>query len=95
MNAIKFTNANGEINLLVVPNSKFVEITISDNGIGMTNEAIQKLLKEDAILTTLGTHNEKGLGLTVCKEFVELHGGISIESELDKGSAFKFTLPIL
>jgi signal transduction histidine kinase len=62
----------------------------------MTKETMSKLFRIDANLFTPGTENEKGtgLGLLLCKEFVEKHGGkIWVESELGKGSVFSFSLP--
>lgn len=95
-NAIKYTNINGEIKINACELNKFVEVTVIDNGIGISAENKRKLFKIDAFHSTPGTHNEKGtgLGLLLCKEFVELHGGsIRIESEAGKGSNFSFTLP--
>jgi signal transduction histidine kinase len=95
-NAIKYTNINGEIVINACELKKFVEVTIKDNGVGISNENIKKLFKVDTFHSTPGTQNEKGtgLGLLLCKEFVELHGGaIRIESETGKGSLFAFTLP--
>jgi signal transduction histidine kinase len=95
-NAIKYTNINGEIKINACELNKFVEVTVIDNGIGISAENLRKLFKIDAFHSTPGTHNEKGtgLGLLLCKEFVELHGGsIRIESETGKGSKFLFTLP--
>ena len=95
-NAIKYTNINGEIKINACELNKFVEVTVIDNGIGISAENKRKLFKIDAFHSTPGTHNEKGtgLGLLLCKEFVELHGGsIRIESEAGKGSKFTFTLP--
>jgi signal transduction histidine kinase len=72
------------------------EISVSDTGIGMTNETMAKLFRIDANLSTRGTENEKGtgLGLFLCKEFVEKHRGkIWAESESGKGSVFKLVLP--
>jgi signal transduction histidine kinase len=74
-----------------------MEISVSDSGIGMTDETMTKLFRIDANLTTRGTENEKGtgLGLFLCKEFVEKHGGrIWAESESGKGSTFKFFIPL-
>jgi Signal transduction histidine kinase len=96
-NAIKFTHKNGKVELKAIINNKQVEISVSDNGIGMKNETMAKLFRLDGNLSTRGTENEKGtgLGLFLCKEFVEKHGGrIWVESEYGKGSTFKFTLPI-
>ena len=95
-NAIKYTNVNGEIVINACELKKFVEVTVKDNGIGISDENKRKLFKIDAIHSTPGTQDEKGtgLGLLLCKEFVELHGGnIRIESEAGKGSKFAFTLP--
>jgi signal transduction histidine kinase len=73
-----------------------IEIAISDSGIGMNEEVMEKLFKIGETIILQGTDNEKGsgLGLLLCKEFVEKHDGkIWVESETGKGSSFKFTLP--
>ncbi len=96
-NAIKFTPISGKVEVDAMTKNKYIEIAISDNGIGMTKETIAKLFRIDADLSTSGTENEKGtgLGLFLCKEFVEKHGGrIWVESEAGKGSQFIFTLPL-
>ena len=80
-----------------IPDRMNIEISVSDNGIGMTKETIGKLFRLEANLSTRGTENENGtgLGLFLCKEFVERHGGkIWAESQQGKGSVFKFTLPM-
>ena len=95
-NAIKFTHKNGRVEVNTITNNNYVEISIKDNGIGMTKETMAKLFRIDANLSKPGTENEKGtgLGLFLCKEFVEKHGGkIWVESESGKGSIFKFILP--
>jgi signal transduction histidine kinase len=95
-NAIKYTNMCGKINITALEDKQFVEIAVNDNGIGVSPEDKRKLFKVDTLHSTPGTQNEKGtgLGLLLCKEFVELHGGaIRIESETGKGSLFAFTLP--
>jgi PAS domain S-box-containing protein len=95
-NAIKFTKPGGEININVIPGTKQVEVSISDNGVGMDEEKMKTLFKVSSNTTSRGTANEKGsgLGLVLCKEFVEkLNGKIWVESEKGKGSNFKFTLP--
>jgi signal transduction histidine kinase len=95
-NAIKFTNSGGQIRISASEIPPFVDITVRDNGIGISSEAQIKLFRTDGFHSTAGTHNEQGtgLGLLLCKEFVEIHGGnIRIESEPGKGSEFKFTLP--
>lgn len=94
-NSIKFTKPGGQINVTAQCSSKLLKIAVIDNGIGISEKNIQKLFKVDKNLTTNGTENEigSGLGLILCKEFVELHGGkLSVESELGKGSVFSFTL---
>jgi signal transduction histidine kinase len=97
-NAIKFTPKNGKVEVSALTNDKYAEIAVSDNGIGMTQEIRAKIFRIDANLLTRGTENEKGtgLGLFLCKEFVEKHGGkIWVESESGKGSIFKFSLPMV
>ena len=96
-NAIKFTNIGGVINISCVKDQKLATITVSDNGIGISHEVISRLFDISQLYTTKGTMNERGtgLGLLICKEFVEKHGGIIwVESEAGKGSDFKFTLPL-
>jgi PAS domain S-box-containing protein len=95
-NAIKFTNLGGQIRIYAEKYNDQVIITISDNGIGITPEIKNTLFDISQIHTTKGTADESGtgLGLTLCKEFVEKHGGkIWVESEAGKGSNFKFTMP--
>ena len=96
-NAIKFTKSGGTINITAERTDSILTISVSDNGIGITPNNLVKLFDISEILTTKGTANESGtgLGLLLCKEFVEKHGGkIWAESEVDKGSDFKFTLPL-
>lgn len=96
-NAIKFTRPGGNIKVLAISKQNHVEISISDNGVGMNDETCKKLFDIPENMTSVGTANEKGsgLGLVLCKEFVEkLDGKIRVESELGKGSNFKFTLPL-
>ena len=96
-NAIKFTNPNGKIEVSAIQNQNHIEITVSDNGVGMNEETRNKLFKIDSTIITTGTAAEKGsgLGLILCKEFVEKQRGeIWVESKLGKGSDFKFTLPL-
>jgi len=96
-NAIKFTETGGRITVSAVPRHNQVEITIADNGVGMNEETRRKLFDMSTHITSEGTNKEKGsgLGLVLCKEFVEkLGGNIWVESEEGKGSDFKFTLPL-
>jgi signal transduction histidine kinase len=96
-NAVKFTNTGGLINILAQKDDSVITISVIDNGVGMTKENISKLFDISQVLTSAGTAKEKGtgLGLLICKEFVEKHGGkIWVESETGKGSNFRFTLPM-
>jgi CheY-like chemotaxis protein len=71
-------------------------VSVSDNGVGIPKAVIDKLFRIDENYTTTGTNNERGtgLGLILCKEFIEKHGGkIWVVSEAGKGSTFSFTLP--
>lgn len=96
-NALKFTHDGGEINITSeVADHEFVKITISDNGVGMSDDVIKKLLQSDDYLTTKGTSGEggTGLGFSLCKNFVEKNNGtINIQSELGKGTSVHITLP--
>jgi two-component system sensor histidine kinase/response regulator len=96
-NSIKFTKSGGKININAEQNSESVTISVSDNGTGIPPENLTKLFDISEVLTTKGTAGETGtgLGLLLCKEFVEKHGGkIWVESNVGKGSDFKFTLPL-
>lgn len=95
-NAIKFTPENGKVIIKSMHKDNFVIVSVKDSGIGMTQDVIEKLFRIDVNTTTLGTSQEKGsgLGLILCKEFVEKHGGtIWVESKPNEGSTFYFTLP--
>ncbi|PJA99853.1 MAG: hypothetical protein CO128_02160 [Ignavibacteriales bacterium CG_4_9_14_3_um_filter_30_11] len=95
-NAIKFTNKGGEITIVSKLVNNFIEIYIEDNGVGIADNNLKKLFKIDENITTKGTANEEGtgLGLLLCKEMIEKQGGeIFVESEIGKGSKFKFTIP--
>jgi PAS domain S-box-containing protein len=96
-NAIKFTHSGGEVGISAVSKQDHIEISVTDNGIGITKENKKKLFGADVNFTMNGTENESGsgLGLMLCKEFVEKHGGkIWVESAVRKGSKFVFTLPV-
>lgn len=97
-NAIKFTPRGGQIIISSEIKNENIEIAISDNGIGIKKADINKLFRIDVHHTTVGTENESGtgVGLILCKELVEKNGGkIWVESELNKGSSFKFTFPLV
>ena len=97
-NAIKFCKADGKITIDSEVNEGQVKITIADTGVGISEENVKKIFSSiENVFTTLGTNNEKGtgLGLLLCKEFVEKNKGtIGVESILNEGSKFWFTLPV-
>ena len=96
-NAIKFTPENGHISVDAKKLTEVLEVSVTDNGVGIKGEDIQKLFDKTSHFTTYGTRNEKGtgLGLIMCKDFIELHAGtLRVESEVNKGSSFIFTLPL-
>ncbi len=95
-NAVKFSHPGGEITVSTVSQPDKTIVSVSDKGVGIEPEVIKKLFVISEIVTTKGTEGEKGsgLGLILCKEFVEMHGGtIWVESEPGKGSRFSFTMP--
>jgi len=94
-NAIKFTPVNGQVEISAKKEGPEVEISISDTGVGIKPQDIDKLFKIDVSHTTVGTAKEEGtgLGLILCKEFIEKNGGtIRVESEEGKGSRFYIRL---
>ena len=96
-NAIKFTHTNGKIVVSTKNKDGFFEVSVNDSGIGMNPQNLEKIFKIDSKFSNLGTNNEKGtgLGLILCKEFVELQGGkIWVTSKVGIGSTFTFTLPL-
>jgi len=95
-NAIKFTKEGGEIVVGAKNKNDFCEISIADNGVGIPPEQVNRIFTSEQNISTKGTNQERGtgLGLLLCKEFVEKHGGkIRVESVLGEGSKFIFTLP--
>lgn len=94
-NAIKFSHTNDFIRISCKDFDDYTEISVMDNGVGISPENIKKLFRIDVHYSTSGTSEEQGsgLGLILCREFVEKHNGkIWVESELNKGSIFKFTI---
>ena len=95
-NAIKFSYENGKITITAEERADDILISVADQGKGMEPYILEKLFLVDSKTSTPGTNNESGtgLGLLLCKEFVELHGGIIwAESKFGSGSSFFFTLP--
>ena len=95
-NAIKFTEAGGAVAISATQDGDTVTVRVADTGIGISAEKLPNLFRIDAKCRREGTAGEKGtgLGLILCKEFVERNGGrIGVESEVGKGTTFTFTLP--
>ncbi len=95
-NAIKFSNEGGKIQLNTAVKENMLCLMVDDKGVGLSTEDCEKLFKIDAHFTRYGTSSESGsgLGLILCREFVEKNGGkIEVESAIGKGSVFKFTIP--
>jgi signal transduction histidine kinase len=95
-NALKFTHPDGSITISAKVQKNEVLVSVSDNGVGISASRIKKLFRFEESQSTIGTQRERGtgLGLLLCREFVQKHGGkIWVESELGKGSTFYFTIP--
>jgi signal transduction histidine kinase len=95
-NAIKFTPEGGRIEIAAEPKDGSVEVTVSDTGVGIAPEDQEAVFEE---FRQVGTAEKKaegtGLGLTVCRQFIELHGGrIWVRSQVGVGSTFTFTIPV-
>ncbi|MEI7526975.1 MAG: PAS domain-containing sensor histidine kinase, partial [Mariniphaga sp.] len=96
-NAIKFTMPGGRITISMEQMPNEIIFIVQDTGIGMSKSHMEKMFRIDESSSTPGTQREKGtgLGLILCKDFIEKHGGkIWVESEVGKGSVFKFSLPV-
>jgi signal transduction histidine kinase len=98
-NALKFTPLNGKITIRTAQEDKSTAvISVEDSGVGISKEKLKNIFSSSYQESSNGTEGEKGtgLGLNICKEFVEKHGGkIWAESELSKGSIFSFTIPMV
>jgi signal transduction histidine kinase len=95
-NAIKFTPKNGKVFIHAHKVHENIEISVKDTGIGIPENIGNNIFRIDVKYTREGTEQEKGtgLGLLLCREFIERHGGkIWVESKLGEGSEFKFTIP--
>lgn len=94
-NAVKFTHPGGEILIKIKEDPDKVTLSVKDNGVGIKKQDLEKLFRIDATFSSMGTKNEKGtgLGLVLCWEFVERHGGkIWAEAEHGVGSSFFVSL---
>jgi len=96
VNALKFTGSGGEIVLSQKEENEFIIVTVTDTGVGISEKNLSKLFNLTESFSTPGTEKEHGtgLGLILCKEFVEKNGGkIWVESEYGRGSKFSFSIP--
>ena len=94
-NAIKFTHPGGKITLTGAEYDAFIQISVSDTGVGIRQDQVGILFNPDNHITTYGTLSEKGsgLGLKLCADFIRKHhGDIWVESTPDVGTTFYFTL---
>lgn len=97
-NAIKFTPAEGSVDITFEPDDSNIIISVIDTGLGISPEKQRNLFNPAVLSSSKGTSGEigTGFGLLLCKELVKKQGGnVWVESELGKGSCFKFTLPLL
>ncbi len=95
-NALKYTPEGGSVEFIAENRNDSVTVTVSDSGIGIKEKNLKKLFRDDIQYTTLGISQEKGsgVGLLLCRDFISMNNGdIYVESELDKGTMFIFTLP--
>jgi hypothetical protein len=95
-NAIKFTKEGGEVSIHALENENDIEVTIKDNGVGISEQDLSKIFKNDMNFSKRGTDREKGtgFGLILSKDFVEKNGGqLSVVSGVNQGSSFSFTVP--
>lgn len=96
-NAVKYTSEGGEIRLSATPKRRYINISISDTGIGMSPEQINSILINEENNSGTGTAGEKGsgLGLLLCKEYVEKHNcRMYINSQQNEGTIVTFTMPV-
>lgn len=97
MNAVKFTAPKGAIEISVSKTGNQACVMVEDNGIGISPDNLKRLFKVNESVKTYGTNQESGtgLGLILCKEFIEKNGGtISITSEVGSGTTVTFTIPL-
>lgn len=95
-NAVKFSGNDTSVSIITLKSEKQIQVSVKDNGIGMSEQEIQTLFKIDTTTPTGNKSPEKGtgLGLIICKDFIEKHNGsIWAESQPGKGSTFHFVLP--
>lgn len=97
-NAIKFTPEGGKVTLSAICNDEYLEVSISDTGIGIAKENQEMVFEEFIQVNSSATKNQEGtgLGLAIVKRLIEMHGGhIYLASELGQGSTFSFHIPVM
>ncbi len=95
-NAVKFTPENGVVEVKTIDKTDTVEVLVTDSGVGIDNDTLEKIFNTNTGFSTKGTNNETGtgLGLLLCQNFIKLHHGeIWVKSELQKGTTFGFSIP--
>lgn len=96
-NALKFTPAGGSVLFSATQNEQFIEVSVADTGVGISEEAFPRMFRIDTHYIKSGTDGEEGtgLGLILCRELVEKNSGkIWVESKFGEGTTFRFTLPL-
>jgi signal transduction histidine kinase len=96
-NAVKFTAKGGAVQLKAEPSDEYVRVSVTDTGVGIAPEDVERLFDKYEQARSRATRGEKGtgLGLYITKQLVELHGGeIKVDSKVGRGSTFSFTLPV-
>lgn len=97
-NAIKFSHVNGQVSISAIRENGYHKVMIKDQGIGFSADMAKTIFNKEVFVSTKGTGNEmgSGIGLSLCREFIEKHGGtIWAESQPQKGAVFFFTLPVM
>ncbi len=97
-NALKFTPVEGRIEMSLVKQGAQAKVSVKDNGLGISSERLALLFTDQNLESQPGTNNEKGtgLGLLLCKEFIEMHGSeIHVASNVGEGTEFWFFLPVI
>lgn len=95
-NALKYSHPGGKVAVSAMEKNGFTEVSVTDTGVGISEQDQKKLFRSDVLHSTYGTKDEKGsgLGLLLCREFISRQGGtLSLKSEVGKGSVFSFTIP--
>jgi signal transduction histidine kinase len=96
-NAMKYSRPGGEVEVHITVTDSFVNVLVTDSGIGMSPEMVEEFVRTGSLHSRRGTDGERGtgLGLAICRDFIERHGShLEVESTQDVGSSFRFSLPL-